>query len=168
MFRFAPPTPPGGPPTPSPTGGPDPTQAPPDPTNPAQDPSPSPDDDSSDLPSMAHKVSPMVAVYKGPEMGPFMCSNCHFYETGSGDSGDGPIDPTNPDPSNNPSSGQGSCSIVDGPIDPNGVCNLFSSGGSGDEGEVKSPDDEGSEEASGAQGPPDDSKIAPSEDETGS
>lgn len=48
-------------------------------------------------------VDPVVAGYKGPEMGPFMCGNCQFF---------------NPDGSN-------TCSLVAGPVEPEGVCNLF-------------------------------------------
>lgn len=47
------------------------------------------------------KVAPAVAVYKTSDMGPFICSNCHYFED------------------------DGSCTLVDGPIDPEGVCNMF-------------------------------------------
>lgn len=48
-------------------------------------------------------VDPVIAGYKGPEQGPFACSNCiHFREDGS-------------------------CEIIAGPVDPEGVCNLFTS-----------------------------------------
>lgn len=54
------------------------------------------------------KVSPPIAVYRDAKQGPFMCSNCHHF-TG------------------------GTCEVVSGPIDPNGMCNLFDSGGGSDE-----------------------------------
>lgn len=47
------------------------------------------------------KVDPAIVVYKGPEMGPFQCGNCHFYD------------------------GEGVCSLVSGQIDEAGLCNLF-------------------------------------------
>lgn len=51
----------------------------------------------------ADKVDPMVARYMTSDMGPFVCQNCdHFTETGE-------------------------CDIVSGPIDPEGVCILFTS-----------------------------------------
>jgi hypothetical protein len=50
-----------------------------------------------------HKLNPAVVVYKGPESGPFSCSNClHFLD-------------------------EGACAIVSGPIDPEGLCNVFES-----------------------------------------
>ena len=49
----------------------------------------------------AQMVSPMVAGYKGPELGPFACGNCEHWNE------------------------DGSCDIVAGPIHPEGVCNLF-------------------------------------------
>lgn len=46
-------------------------------------------------------LDPMVAGYRGPEMGPFMCGNCiHF-------------------------NGDGSCQILSGPVDEGGLCNVF-------------------------------------------
>lgn len=45
-------------------------------------------------------VDPAIAGYMGPEMGPFMCSNCQFFQNGS-------------------------CAVVAGPIDPNGFCHIF-------------------------------------------
>lgn len=49
----------------------------------------------------ADKVDPMVARYMTSDMGPFVCQNCdHFTETGE-------------------------CEVVAGPIDPEGVCILF-------------------------------------------
>lgn len=53
----------------------------------------------------AGQVDPATAGYRGPEQGPFMCSNCSYWE-GSPEGG-------------------GQCSIVSGAIDPNGICNLF-------------------------------------------
>ena len=47
------------------------------------------------------KLEPGPAGYLGPEHGPFMCSNCVYFE-----------DPR-------------SCHIVSGDIDPNGCCNLI-------------------------------------------
>lgn len=47
-------------------------------------------------------VDPVVAGYRGPEMGPFMCGNCQFFS---------PDDNT--------------CDIVAGPVEPEGVCNMF-------------------------------------------
>lgn len=52
------------------------------------------------LPMMGGQVDPMVAGYKNPEFGPFECGACHFFEDNS-------------------------CVIVSGPIDPKGLCNLF-------------------------------------------
>lgn len=51
----------------------------------------------------AEKVSPEISGYMGPELGPFTCSNCSFFNTQD----------------------NASCHIVSGPIDPNGCCNLF-------------------------------------------
>jgi len=50
-------------------------------------------------------VDPLVAGYKGPENGPFVCANCVFYG----------------------GQGEGTCAIVSGPIDPAGICNMFTS-----------------------------------------
>ena len=47
------------------------------------------------------KVDPVIAGYRGPELGPFMCGRCDHFD------------------------GTGSCNIVMGPIDPEGVCCLF-------------------------------------------
>lgn len=49
----------------------------------------------------AEKVDPQISGYMGPESGPFMCGRCTFFD------------------------GANSCAIVSGPIDANGVCNLF-------------------------------------------
>lgn len=46
------------------------------------------------------KVAPIIAVYRTPDMGPFMCGNCAYFR---GDS----------------------CIIVDGSIEPEGICNMF-------------------------------------------
>lgn len=48
----------------------------------------------------AGKVSPMVARYMTSDMGPFICAFCEHYRDGS-------------------------CEVVSGPIDPEGVCILF-------------------------------------------
>jgi len=53
------------------------------------------------LPMMGGQADPAVAGYKGPEMGPFACGNCHFYD------------------------GNNECVLVSGPIDEAGLCNLF-------------------------------------------
>lgn len=45
-------------------------------------------------------LDPMIAGYKGPEMGPFMCANCQYFS-------------------------EGTCAIVAGPVDDMGLCNLF-------------------------------------------
>lgn len=47
------------------------------------------------------KVTPIVANYKGPELGPFACAHCGFFQ------------------------GDGTCALVAGPIEPEGLCNLF-------------------------------------------
>jgi hypothetical protein len=49
----------------------------------------------------ADKLDPMIAMYKGPELGPFICGNCLNFD------------------------GQGGCSIVAGPVDPQGHCNVW-------------------------------------------
>lgn len=80
----------------------------PNPTDPDgdgdNDQDPSQDDDSD---SGGSKIDPKNAGYMGPEMGPFQCSNCQFFDNG------------------------GSCQVVAGPIDPNGCCNNFTSQASG-------------------------------------
>ena len=48
------------------------------------------------------KVDPAIALYKGSELGPFLCANCDYFNEEDS-----------------------SCDLVDGPIDPEGVCNLF-------------------------------------------
>jgi hypothetical protein len=49
----------------------------------------------------ADKVPQPIVVYMTSDMGPFMCSNCqHFQEDGS-------------------------CSVVEGQIDPAGICHVF-------------------------------------------
>jgi len=67
-------------------------------------------------------VSQYTAGYKGPEEGPFNCGNCVFFTDGT-------------------------CKIVDGEIDPEGVCNLFTtmSGAempAGPEEDIPEPEDE--------------------------
>lgn len=54
------------------------------------------------MPTQA-QADPMVAGYKGPEQGPFMCSNCIFWQEPE------------------------ACSLVSGPISPDGICSLFTS-----------------------------------------
>lgn len=52
----------------------------------------------------ADKVDPRIARYMTSDMGPFICANCdHFTE-------------------------EGECEVVSGPIDPEGVCILFTPG----------------------------------------
>jgi hypothetical protein len=46
-------------------------------------------------------VDPMTAGYRGPDMGPFMCGNCQYFN------------------------GDNTCQLVAGEIDPMGICNLF-------------------------------------------
>jgi len=48
-------------------------------------------------------LDPFIAGYKGPEMGPFRCGNCHHYAV----------------------AGENTCEIVAGPIDSEGICNVF-------------------------------------------
>lgn len=50
-----------------------------------------------------------VAGYKGPEQGPFKCANCIHYGV----------------------SGPGTCEIVSGQIDEEGLCNVFTSNSGG-------------------------------------
>ena len=54
------------------------------------------------MPEAGGQVDPLTAGYLGPEEGPFVCGNCVFY-------------------------GDQTCSLVAGPIDPEGCCNLFTS-----------------------------------------
>lgn len=79
----------------------------------------------------ADKANPKIVVYMDSSMGPFQCSNCmHFEEDGS-------------------------CSVVAGPIDPGGICHVFTPAG------APPPPDEGGEEV-----PPGPSGAAPpTEDE---
>lgn len=51
--------------------------------------------------SVGYKIDPMIAVYRPPDQGPFACGNCSYFI------------------------GPNECDVVDGSIDPNGVCNLF-------------------------------------------
>ena len=64
------------------------------------------------------KVDPEVSRYKGPEEGPFQCQHCEFFE------------------------GENSCHLVSGPIDPEGVCNLFTTkgGDNPDEEAIEAPE----------------------------
>ena len=48
-----------------------------------------------------NKVDPIIATYKHPEMGPFLCANCIFFQEGN------------------------SCKIVSGYIDEAGICSNF-------------------------------------------
>lgn len=66
----------------------------------------------------ADKVDPTVARYMTPDLGPFICANCeHFTQDGD-------------------------CQVVSGPIDPEGVCILFTPGGAGmDEATDVQPDE---------------------------
>lgn len=103
MLRIAAPQAP-----PPPAAAPDPTAAvaPPTPDAPPPADPTSPDDndgDESQLPMAGHKVPQIAAGYLGAEYGPFACKNCVFFE--------------------NP----GSCSIVDGTIDPDACCNNYTS-----------------------------------------
>lgn len=52
----------------------------------------------------ADKVDPTVARYLTSDLGPFICANCEHF------------------------SGEGDCNVVSGPIDPEGVCILFTPG----------------------------------------
>jgi len=70
----------------------------------------------------ADKVGQDVVHYLGSESGPFECQSCVFFQ------------------------GPNGCSIVDGDIDPQGVCNLFTSA-SGDQ--EAPPDEESPVEDSG-------------------
>lgn len=76
------------------------------------------------------KVPQQNAGYMGPEMGPFKCGNCDFF------------DPTDSD-----------CHIVAGKVDPEGCCNMFTKLGAHqpdeDEGSEPDSDDmgEGADEA---------------------
>lgn len=51
----------------------------------------------------AEKVDPVIVHYMTSDMGPFECGRCDHFD------------------------GQGGCGIVAGPIDPKGVCNVFTS-----------------------------------------
>lgn len=101
----------GGPPPPGmpPTG-----DMPPD----AAPPMPPPDDMSAD----DTKVDPMVAGYKTPDIGPFICGNCYHFD------------------------GESSCQIVSGQIDPEGVCNLFTPHKGGADETAVPPEAEGAAE----------------------
>lgn len=65
-----------------------------------------PDDDSGDESGQdQQQVDQTAAGYQGPELGPFMCANCVFFEA----------------------NGPGTCAIVAGKIDHMGCCNNFTS-----------------------------------------
>lgn len=68
-------------------------------------PEPMPEEPAMEMAPPMGVVDPMIAGYKGPEMGPFMCANCQFYA---------------------PNDEPGTCQIVAGPIEEQGVCNMFS------------------------------------------
>jgi len=51
------------------------------------------------------EVDPLIAGYKGPENGPFACGNCVYFGR----------------------HGENTCAIVSGPIDAEGICNMFTS-----------------------------------------
>ena len=51
------------------------------------------------------QVSPEEAGYKQPDQGPFQCANCEYF------------------------TGPSSCQKVGGPINPEGICTFFESGG---------------------------------------
>lgn len=53
------------------------------------------------LPMSFQKLPQTVAVYRSPDQGPFQCANCDYWEQ------------------------DGSCTLVDGAIDPEGFCNMF-------------------------------------------
>lgn len=55
----------------------------------------------------ADKVDPSVARYMTSDDGPFICANCEHFTA------------------------EGDCQVVSGPIDPEGVCILFTPGGAG-------------------------------------
>jgi len=110
--------------TPDPTSAPDPTS---DPTQ-APDPTPDPTQDPTQDSGPKMKVSQDVVVYMGGDLGPFKCANCNFFQAPN------------------------ACAIVDGEIDPEGCCDLFTpsdfQGGEGqgdDEGQEVTPDNEGDE-----------------------
>ena len=56
-----------------------------------------PEEDPTDL----GRVPPAIAVYRTPDLGPFICANCAYFRE------------------------DGSCILVAGTIEPEGVCNLF-------------------------------------------
>lgn len=62
-----------------------------------------PDDADGDETQGSGVLDPVVAGYKGPEMGPFMCANCHHFSV----------------------RGPNTCEIVAGPIDQAGICNVY-------------------------------------------
>lgn len=70
------------------------------------------------------KVDPAMVWYKTSDQGPFICSNCDYFEDEDG-----------------------SCTLVDGPIDPEGVCNLYTPVAGGAEVPQEPPMDELTEPA---------------------
>lgn len=90
-----------------------PPEAPPDTEELPPEAPPAPDDGGGDAVGDPGRDSPAVnltfmklpqkaATYRSGEMGPFMCSNCHYFQ-----------------------SEDSTCTIVDGDIDPEGLCNVF-------------------------------------------
>lgn len=98
---------PAGPPPPEEAGAPPPlpppeAEAPPlPPEAPPSAPPEAPGGLSKDLPVSFQKLPQPIAVYRSPDQGPFQCSNCDYWEQ------------------------DGSCTLVDGAIDPEGFCNMF-------------------------------------------
>jgi hypothetical protein len=76
-------------------------------------------------PSLAEKLPPQLVLYMGSEQGPFQCDHCRYWQA--------PI----------------ACTMVDGPIDPQGVCNIFNP--AGDMGEAEAGPEMPME---GPEGPP--------------
>lgn len=99
-----------------------------------------PDDTGAPAQAMSFKKVPQpIALYRGPDQGPFQCSNCDYYNDDK------------------------SCTIVDGEIDPEGICNVFTpiSASADDQGEPdegttpeEASPDEGSEAPPTPTGPP--------------
>jgi hypothetical protein len=85
----------------------------------AEEQSEAPDAEASEQPAQGGGVlDPQTAGYKTPDQGPFICRNCVHYGVG----------------------GDGTCEIVSGPIDEEGVCNVFTSGKQQQPGQEASPD----------------------------
>lgn len=68
-------------------------------------------------------VDPMVVNYMGPEFGPFSCGNCQFFGA----------------------AGPNTCAVVQGPVEEEGLCNVFSPMAK-DEGMEEMPQEEMPEE----------------------